>query len=367
MGVDLSDVVPPLASQPRRAARPAASDVQRAVALTLFFVLLVGCFVVLRPFLAAVIWAAILVVATWPLYRRVSHWTGERRALAALLMTLGLAALLLLPLIILGARLGREVVQLMVVIRALADTGLPSPPPWLVELPLGGRRLDELWRSYDVAGVRAAIEGNIGLIRDWVLARGADLGHGILQILLSLVTAFFLYRDADTVVALLRGGLANVTGPRAEGLVATAKATINGVVRGLLGTAVIQAILIAVGFAAAGVPAPMFLGFIGFFLSIVPAGLALLWLPAAAWLAMNGATGWAVFVAIWGAIVGSLDNFTRPYLMGQEAGLPFLLILLGVVGGAMSFGLVGLFLGPILLAIAASLVREWSAGKPRGR
>jgi predicted PurR-regulated permease PerM len=231
----------------------------------------------------------------------------------------------------------------------------------LLDIPLAGKRLDALWRSYDIAGAQAAIESNMGLIRDWVLARGADLGQGILQVALSLLTAFFFYRDAPSVLAVVQGALGKVTGPRAGRLVDTARATINGVVRGLLGTAVIQSILLGIGLALAGVPAPLFLGFIAFFLSLIPAGLALLWLPAAGWLALQGETGWALFLAIWGAVVGSLDNVTRPYLIGEEAGLPFLLIFLGVVGGAMSFGLVGLFLGPILLAIAASLVREWSA------
>jgi predicted PurR-regulated permease PerM len=245
---------------------------------------------------------------------------------------------------------------------AAVENGLPPPPAWLVDLPIGGKRLDALWRSYDVNALQAAIEANIRLISDWVLARGADLGQGVLQVALSLLTAFFFYRDAPTVLGVLQGAMSKVTGPRAPRLVATARDTINSVVRGLLGTSLIQAILLGIGLAIAGVPGPVFLGFVGFILSLIPAGLALLWLPAAAWLAMQGETGWAVFMAIWGAVVGSIDNVTRPYLMGAGTGLPFLLILLGVIGGALSFGLIGLFLGPILLAIATSLVREWSIG-----
>jgi predicted PurR-regulated permease PerM len=259
-----------------------------------------------------------------------------------------------------GARLGHEVVQLVAALRSVAESGIPPPPAWLADFPLGGKRLDALWRSYDVEGLREALRNNIGPIRDWLLARGADLGEGIFQVILSLVTAFFFYRNGPAVVVLLQRAVAKVTGAHAPGLSATTKATINGVARGLLGTAVIQAILLTIGLAVAGVPAPLFLGFLAFFLSLVPAGLALLWLPAALWLASQGLEGWALFVAIWGAIVGFIDNFTRPYLMGGEAGLPFLLILLGVIGGAMSFGLVGLFLGPTLLAIALSLLREWA-------
>jgi predicted PurR-regulated permease PerM len=358
--LDVSDAVEARAIA-APSAQPPPSDVQRALALTLFFILLAGCFVVLRPFLAAVAWAAILVVSTWPLYCAVERWMGGRRSLAALTMTLGLAALLLMPLVALGARLSGDVVQLVAVARAVTENGLPAPPAWLIDLPFLGQRIDAFWRSLDVETARRTIEANMGPIRDWVLARGADLGEGTLQVTLSLLTAFFFYRDAPSVLAVLRGALSNVTGARAARLVATAKATINGVVRGLLGTAFIQAILLGMGLGIAGVPAPLFLGFLALFLSLIPAGLGLIWIPAAVWLAMQGATEWALFMAIWGAVVGSIDNVTRPYLMGKEAGLPFLLILLGVVGGALSFGLVGFFLGPILLAIGASLVREWSA------
>jgi predicted PurR-regulated permease PerM len=352
-----------VAPQPPPAERP--SDIQRAVGLGLFFVLLAGCFVVLRPFLAAILWAAILVVSSWPLYCRLQRLTG-RPSVAALAMTLGLAALLLVPLLILGARLSPNVVQVVAAVRATAETGLPPPPPWLLDLPIGGKRLDALWRTYDIDAVRAAIESNLVPIRDWVLARGADLGEGMLQMALSLLTAFFLYRDAPAVLGVVQGAMAKVMGTRASRLVATAKDTINAVVRGLLGTALIQAILLGLGLAIASVPGPVFLGFVAFFLSLIPMGLALMWLPAAGWLAAHGDTGWAIFIAIWGAIVGSLDNVTRPFLMGKSTGLPFLLVLLGVVGGALTFGLVGLFLGPIFLAIAVSLVREWSVGYSNG-
>jgi predicted PurR-regulated permease PerM len=277
-------------------------------------------------------------------------------------MIFGLGAILLLPLLLLGARLEKEVAQLIAVVKSMPDTGLPPPPAWLVDLPIGGERLDDLWRSSDIEGLRTALNENIVPIRDWVLARSAELGQGILQILLSLVTAFFFYRDGPAIVAVLQQAVAKVTGSHAPRLSATSRATINGVARGVLGTAVIQAILLAIGFALAGVPAPIFLGFIAFFLSLIPAGLALLWIPAALWLAAQGMEGPAVFMAIWGAIVGFLDNFMRPYLMAGQTGLPFLLVLLGVIGGVLSFGLVGLFLGPILLAIALNLVREWVGG-----
>jgi predicted PurR-regulated permease PerM len=358
----MTALVPPLREDVAEQRVPSASpsDIQRAVGLVLLFVLLAGCFFVLRPFLAAILWAVILVISTWPLYRRLERLTGGRRSLAALGMTLALAALLLAPLVILGSQLTENVIQLAAAARAVAESGLPPPPEWLADLPIVGKRLAAHWLSYDAEGVRAAIEGNMGPIRDWVLARGADVGQGALQITLSLLTAFFLYRDAPAVLGVLQGAMSKVTGPRASRLAATARDTIDSVVRGLLGTSLIQAILLALGLAVAGVPGPILLGFISFFLSLIPMGLALLWVPAAAWLAMQDHTGWAVFMAIWGAVVGSLDNVTRPYLMAEGTGLPFLLILLGVAGGALTFGLVGLFLGPILLAIATSLVREWS-------
>jgi predicted PurR-regulated permease PerM len=337
------------------------SYIQKALGLALLFALIAGCLTVLRPFIVAIVWAAILVVATWPLYQRVERWTSGRRSLAAALMTTGLAAALLLPLIVLGAKLTDNVVQFTDTVRSAMATGLPPPPASLREIPLVGSWLEASWltASRDADSFRAMIQDYVGPLRAWLLGRGADLLQGMLQLSLSLITSFFFFRDGPAIRRTADAIIGRISGGPPRRFSETAGSTISGVVYGVLGTALAQAVLAALGYWVAGVPGALFLGFLSFFLSLIPAGLAAIWLPVAVWLMAQGESEWAVFVAIWGFLVGTLDNFLRPYLIRHGSDLPFLLVLLGVIGGAVSFGLVGIFLGPTLLALAYGLLQEW--------
>jgi predicted PurR-regulated permease PerM len=342
----------------------ADSHIRKALGLALLFALVAGCFVVLRPFIVAILWAAILVVTTWPVYQWLERRLNQRRSLAAAVMTLGLAAVLLLPLVMLGASLTDNVLQLSETVRsAMTTSGLPPPPAWLHDIPLAGPRLEQSWlaASADTASFRATIQEHIGPIRDWLLARGADLLQGMLQLTLSLITSFFFYRDGPAIRRAADAILGRISGSPAHRFSETAGSTISGVVYGVLGTAVVQAILAGLGYRLAGVPGALFLGFVSFFLALIPAGLVIIWLPAAFWLAGQGEKEWAIFVAVWGLFVGALDNVLRPYLIGRGSDLPFLLVFLGVIGGAVGFGLVGIFLGPTLLALAYGLAREWGS------
>jgi predicted PurR-regulated permease PerM len=341
----------------------AESYIEKAIAIAVLLVLVIGCFVVLRPFLAAILWATILSFATWPTYFRLERLMRGRRSLAALIMTLVVAALLLVPIILLGMSLAENVMKLIEAIRVAMATGLPALPGWAADLPVLGRRLSAFWERVgdDTAALNAAIQPYIGPTRAWLLARGGDVLEGIVQLSLSLVTAFFFYRDGPAILITLDAIGNRLAGPRAGRLIRTAGATINGVVRGVLGTAFIQAILMAVGLWAAGVPGALLLGCVSFFLSLIPMALVVIWLPATIWLASQDAELWAATIAIWGIVVGQIDNFLRPYLIRKGSELPILLILLGILGGALAFGFIGIFLGPTLLAIAHSLIRDWGA------
>jgi len=341
------------------------SYVLKALALALLFALAAGCFTVLRPFLAAILWAAILAVSTWPIFAMVERALHGRRALAALATTLGLAAILLLPLVLLGMRLTENVVRLADTVQsAMAAGGAPPAPAWLADIPFVGKRLASAWQTslQDGEALAAIVREHVGPARDWLLARGADLAAGLLQLTLSLLTLFFFYKDGPVLMRTVNTIVMKVTG--SHGVSWAAAGTIKSVVHGLLGTALIQAILMAVGLRISGVPGALVLGFASFFLSLIPLGLVLIWLPAALWLSSQGANEWALFMAVWGFVVGMIDNFLRPYLIGQGSDLPFLLVLLGVIGGAAGFGLIGIFLGPTLLAVAYGLIWDWSSDAP---
>ncbi|CAO3456568.1 hypothetical protein [Azospirillum argentinense] len=345
------------------------SYVRKALVLSMMLILLIGCFVVLRPFIAAILWAIILSFSTWPLHRRIERALGGRTTLAAAIMTLVIMAILVGPLAALGIKLSENVFRVVETVHAAMDRGLPPLPDWLIGVPIVGDRLQVTW-SVLVSGessLRTTLQPYIGQIRDFALASGGQLLSGTSLIALSVLIAFFLYRDGRTAVRRLRSIIGRIAGARARQSLDVAAETINGVVHGVLGTALVQAIAATVGYWIAGIPGVLLLGFVSFFLALVPMGLALIWLPAAIWLASQGRTAMAIFLVAWvGVLVGSLDNILRPILIGRSSDLPFIIIFLGIVGGLVAFGLIGIFLGPTLLAVAYGLVREWSGGNEPG-
>ncbi|HYG90589.1 MAG TPA: AI-2E family transporter [Azospirillum sp.] len=344
------------------------SYVRKALVLSLMLVLVVGCFVVLRPFIAAILWAVILTFSTWPLHRRIERALGGRTTLAAAAMTLMIMLLFVGPLVILGVKLSENVLRLFEAVHTAMDRGLTPPPDWLSGVPILGDRLQEAWRAAATGGadLRALLQPHLERIRDWVLASGEALLSGTSLIVVSVLIAFFLYRDGRDAVRRLHNVMGRLAGAQAQRSLGVAADTINGVVRGVLGTALVQAIGAAAGYWIAGIPGAFLLGFVTFFLTLVPMGPAVIWVPAALWLAGQGNTGLALFLVVWvGVLVGNLDSILRPILIGRSSDLPFIVIFLGIVGGLVAFGLIGIFLGPTLLAVAYGLIREWSGGSER--
>lgn len=338
-----------------------ASYVEKALGLVLLLLLVLGCVFILTPFLKAIFLAITLCVSTWSLFRRTERLLGGRQTAAALFMMLVIAGLLVLPLIALGANLADDVARLNGAVHSAVERGLP-PPGWLGRLPLVGREAERMWLqvSQEGAGIRPHLAPYVGPLREWALRQGASLLSGTLQVGFAIVLTFFLYRDGAYVERRLEWAMSRVGGWRARHVLKAAAATIKSVVNGVLGTALVQGILLGFSFWLAGVPGAIVLGAVGVILALLPMGLALLWLPAGLWLMSDGHTGWAVFVMAWnGLLVGSLDNVLRPYLISRGIRMPMVLILLGVLGGLLTFGIVGVFLGPVLLAVAYTLFQDW--------
>jgi predicted PurR-regulated permease PerM len=345
---------------------PKQRDAYIAIAFALIFVIILcaASFVIVRPFLAPLLWGVILAIATWPAFTWCRHRLGGRNTLAAALMTLLLALVLLGPLALTGAAMTENVAVLGDRLRAAVQGGL-APPDFLADVPLIGSRLTERWRELAADGklsdearqmLRTAIQ--------WLLGVAAALGGGIAQLALSIFCAFFFYRDGEAALQRLTDVLGHVAGDRARHLLAVAYGTLKGVVYGVIGAALAQASLAAFGYWLAGVPAPFLLGLATGFFGIIPGGPAIIWLPAAIWLFRSGETVWGIFIVLWSALlVGNIDNVIRPLFVSRGSALPLLLILIGIVGGAMAFGFVGIFLGPTILAILYSLMREWSPGE----
>jgi predicted PurR-regulated permease PerM len=194
----------------------------------------------------------------------------------------------------------------------------------------------------------------------WLRTGGLAITRGVTEIAISILIAFFLYRDRVAFGDRFLAAARRIAGPSADPLIDLATNTLHSVVYGILGTAVVQGVVAGIGMLIAGVPGAVLLGLLTFFLSIVPMGPPMVWVPATVWLYQSGATGWALFMMIWGFGVSSIDNFLKPWLISQGTTLPFILMFFGVIGGVLAFGFIGIFLGPTLLAVGYRLVLDWA-------
>jgi len=327
-------------------------------------ILAVACLLILRPFISAALWAAILCFSTWPLFTRLTAKLGGRRTLAALLATLLLSAIIIAPVAILVSRITGNTAEIIEASRKLIHEGPPAPPAWVASVPILGPRLAARWSvlSEDGAERLAAIAKWLPTVKDAVLGSARALAGGLFQIVLSLVMVFFFYCNGETVANRLNFAVNRIGGAEGIHLLDVAGTTIRAVLYGVLGTALLQGVLAGVGFMVAGVPGAALLAFLIFVVAAFPGGPLIVGAFPVFWLYRQGSIEWAVFIAIWVVIVGNLDSLLRPLLIARGGGdMPLILVLFGVVGGAMAFGLIGLFLGPTLLAVGYSMLDEWSS------
>ena len=336
----------------------------RLLVQILLLALLGACLWVMAPFWSALFWGAVLAFSSWPLMRLLTRALKGRESLAAGILTLGWMLLVAAPLVWLGFNLADHVRDATALVKDIQVDGLPDPPTWLESIPLVGERLVGYWTTIDQQGAAmlASVKPYLGQVGNWLLARSAQIGGGILELTLSLVFVFFFYRDGPRLAAFVLSLLERLIGERAQYYVDLVAGTVQRVVNGVIGTAAAQGILALIGFLIAGVPGALVLGIGTFLLSLVPMGPPLIWIPATAWLAWKGEYGMAVFLGLWGTfIVSGVDNVLKPYLISRGGNLPLVIVLLGVFGGLLAFGFIGLFIGPTLLAVAYSLLLDWVA------
>ena len=318
---------------------------------------------VMAPFISALLWGAILAFASWPLMRLLTRVLGGRETLAASLLTLAWILIVALPLVWLGFNLADHIRDATAFVRDVQVDGLPEAPAWLSGIPFVGERLVNGWQSLDQQGAAllASVKPYFGQVGNWLLARSAQIGSGVLELTLSLVFVFFFYRDGPRLAAFVLRLLHRLMGERAEYYLELVAGTVQRVVNGVIGTAAAQGLLALIGFLIAGVPGAIVLGLVTFMLSLIPMGPPLAWIPATGWLVWKGEYGMAVFLGIWGTfVISGVDNVLKPYLISRGGNLPLVIVLLGVFGGLLAFGFIGLFIGPTLLAVGYSLLLDWS-------
>lgn len=316
---------------------------------------------VLSPFLAALAWAGILAYVTWPLHQWIGRRMPGRDSLAALLMTLGVTAMLLLPLVWVMFTVADDVMVASVTLRQLAVQGLPPLPAGVSNWP-GGTWLAEQYQRVqaDPAWIHAQFEA-LGLTNTVALkSLVGGVGRNVAKFGLAVFALFFLYRHGVSVLAQFRGVATRWLGGAARGYIQAVGVTVRAVVFGIVLTALAQGALAGLGYWVAGLAAPAMWGVITALVSLIPFVGPVVWGGLSLSLLANGETGAALGLFLWGALVVSwVDNLIRPLVISGPTRIPFLLVFLGVLGGLHAFGLIGLFLGPVLLAVSIGIWREW--------
>lgn len=322
----------------------------------------IGCYFVVAPFATAILISAMLCVVTWPFFIRVDTMLGHRRTLSAVLMVAFLAVIVLIPLTILVVFLAQQVSTTIILIRDWVAAGMPLPD-WLSTLPWVGEYLHApVGKILEYPEVTTALKQIATTASKGILTSTASIVNVIIQILLIAAIAFVFYRNGESLANKVQGILDKVGGNLSNAFSSILVNTTRSVVFGIFGTALGQALFAYIGFFICGIPNKTLLAFLVFILSMVPMGPPLVWVPVAIALYLKGEMGYAIFLALWGTFaVSSVDNFLKPMLISQGTPLPMALVFLGVFGGLLSFGFLGILLGPIFLSLGSALFTAWLA------
>lgn len=320
-------------------------------------------FLIMEPFLAPLAWAGVMAYASWPLTNWLRLKCGKHETLAASIAT-ALAVLTLFAPLLWLAWLGQQELGRIYPAVQIFITAPPVPPVWLQRLPWLGE-----WLMQQRASLLSDPQGLAFLVKTWLSAHAGDaailaggVGRNLVKMVLALTVLFFFFRDGGRMLRELRHVLERFIGPQVQGYLAAAGLTTRAVVYGILLTALVQGTVAGAGYWVAGLTSPVTLGVITALFALIPFGTPLAWGGAGAWLLFEGEVGTAIGIWIWGgAVVSQIDNVVRPLFISGVGAIPFLLVLFGVMGGILAFGLVGLFVGPVVLAVVWAVWCEWAA------
>jgi predicted PurR-regulated permease PerM len=345
----------------------AAMKSERILLLALAAALGIGCLLILLPFLPAILWAAILAYCTWPVYVFLQRFV--RPGVAAFIITVAVAAIVLVPLVHVGLVAAKEARESQGWVHSAMQDGLPPAPPFLDRIPLVGSLVTDFWNNSadDLGGDAGDLQPLLGTVAHSGLKFILILTHGLVGIVVALFISFFFYLSGVQIIARIRLLLVRIMNEnRVQHLLGLVAGTVRGVVFGILGTAAMQGVLYAIGFEIAGAPQALLLASFAGLVSIIPAGAIIIYVPVCLFLMAKSHVLAGVLLAIYSfVVVGGADSIVRPWLISRGASLPYVLTLIGVLGGAIAFGALGIFLGPVLLALGLAVAEEF-AGQPRG-
>jgi predicted PurR-regulated permease PerM len=324
--------------------------------------LIATSFWIIRPFLGAILWAATGAIATWPLLVRMESWLGGKRSLAVALMSVILLLTLLAPFYLAIATITSNIEEIANWSKAIARLRIPPPPAWVGTLPIFGANLTAYWKQLAAAGPQhiaahlSPLAHTVGL---WFLSEVGNLGLLLVQFVLTVIILAILYANAETASRGAESFARRLAGPEGAKATLLAAQAVRGVALGIVVTALVQSILVGLGLALAGVPFVALLTAFTFVLAVAQIGPVPLLIGAVIWVYMKSGTVWGIGFLLWAIFCGTFDGFLRPFLIKRTADIPLFLIVAGVIGGLIAFGVIGLFVGPVVLAVAHTLLIDW--------
>lgn len=354
--------------------RPTPDIVRTTLAVLFIGILISASFWILRPFLTALVWATMIVITTWPLMLGVQKRLRGKRSLAVTVMTIVLLLVFIVPFTLAIVSIIERSDEIAARVKSLATLTIPSPPAWVEKLPVVGSKLAARWNYLATAGQAEITERLAPYAKQavgWLVAQAGSVGMMIVQFLLTVIISAVLYANGETAASGICLFARRLGGQNGEDAVILASKAIRGVALGVVVTAVIQTILAGIGLFVADVPGAALLTAVIFILCVAQLGPGLVIIPVIVWLYWTDQPLWGTIMIVWGVFVGTIDNFIRPFLIKKGADLPLLLIFAGVIGGLIAFGVIGLFIGPVMLAVTYTLLEAWvtrgEAGEGEGR
>lgn len=345
-------------------------DITRTFLAVIFIGTLIGTSLwILKPFLGALVWAATIVTATWPLMVSIQNRLFGRRWLAVAVMTFVLLCVLVVPLWLAIGTIVTNAERIAGWVKTLSTLQVPPPPARLSSVPLVGSNLVTAWEKIGTTGMHEIVQKLApygGKALGWFISEMGSYGVLVLQFLLTIVFAALLYARGENVAEWLKRFGCRLAGQQGENCVRLAGQALRGVALGVLVTALAQSAVGCIGLFIAGIPFAAILTAIMFMLAIAQAGPLPVLLPAVIWLYWSGSSGWGTFLLLWSLMASTMDNFLRPLLIRKGADLPLPLIFTGVIGGLAAFGIIGIFIGPVVLAVTHTLLSAWVDEKDGG-
>jgi predicted PurR-regulated permease PerM len=335
--------------------------------LSIFFIclLVVSTFWVLRPFLVSLAWGAIVVIATWPLLEKLETKLVKKRRLAVWIMSALLMLIILIPLMLAFLTIAKNAADVTAKVKSLNSVSLPSPPEWLERIPLAGEKISNAWKKFASLNPdeRSAIVMPYAKKTLMLFAaRAGRTGITVVHFLLTMIVSIILYAKGENFRKGVLSFARRLAGQQGEDVAVLAGKAVRAVVLGVVITALIQTAIGAVGLFIAGVPAAGLLTAVMLILCLAQVGPILVLVPSVLWLYWSGQPVWGTVLLVLSILASTIDNFLRPVLIRKGIDLPLLLIFTGVIGGLIAFGVIGLFIGPVILAVAYTLLTSWVAG-----